>query len=145
MLKEDTFEIYLSGTREWTSLEQLQAFLKKIEEQYSFLNPGFYLVLVTTNELGTLFFIEQVENYVYKKSVDLKIKLEKSPFYLKSPTASIFQKDCFYFQNFFYGKSYQLTSHFTNFDWIERVFKDEYEEAKRKGIAIKKRRECSSL
>ncbi len=142
---EETYEIYLPGKKDWSSLEQIHAFLKKIEKNFSFFQAGIYYVYVTTNEMGTLFQVELIENYVYKKNIDLKLELSKTPFYVKSPIACVFQKGCFYFQNFFYGKSNQITVDIKNFEFLERVSKEEYETAKRKGLFLKKRRGFSSL
>lgn len=144
--KEGCYEIYVPGFREWSSIDCFKQFLKQFQKIFSFFEEGNYQVYVTTNQMGTLFQIEKKTSYLFKKEVDLQITTSFLPFYLKSSMASPFKGSCFYFQNYFYGKSSDLVEDsMIVYEQVERISKVEYDTAQQMGIHIKKRREISSL
>ena len=142
---ENQFEIYLPGKRKWDTIESLKSFLRRIQKQFSFFKTGSYFVAVTTNPMGTLFEIECIEKYFYRKTVDFHIKLYHLPFYIRSKDVDFFRTNCTFFEGFFYGLSSSICSLWKCCEQVERISKQEYTEAIQKGTFIKKRRESSSL
>ena len=139
------YEIYLPGQKNWTTIQQIQDFIKSLNLFSSFLESGYYCVFVISNEMGSLFWVEKLEKYVYKRSVDLKIVVQKQDFFLKSSCAFVFSKTCYYYQGNFYGRSCHLSQSILVYEFVERVLEEEYNEAKKRGKCIKKGKEISSL
>lgn len=144
-MSENQYEIYLPGKKDWVKLEDLHVFLKYLQRKYHFFDAGHYYVTVITNSVGTLFQIEQLEKYIYKRSVDLRFELHKTHFYIKSREAFVFQKECYYYHEFFYGTSNKLITKLNIYDFVEIISEGEYQKAIHQGILLKKRRDFSSL
>ncbi len=142
---KNQFEIYIPGKRDWDTVESIKMFLKKIQKQFAFFKTGSYFITVTKNEMGTLFEMECLERYMYRKTVDFQIEIYHLPFYIRSREYEIYREDCYFLNGYFYGLSSSLFSYLNACERVERVQRYEFYLAKRKGVCIKKRRELSSL